>query len=141
MTDTNRDHVLADLRTRLMNELRKTIRPEFLNRIDEIVMFQPLTEGDIRHIVDIQISHVRETVEKSGIHLDVTDDARDWLAKSGFDPAYGARPLKRMIQRAIVDPLAMKMLGGEFSAGDTVRVDHNERGQYIFERVASEAAV
>jgi ATP-dependent Clp protease ATP-binding subunit ClpB len=141
LTDENRDRVLADLRSKLMNELRKTIRPEFLNRIDEIVMFEPLNEAHIRHIVDIQIARVRETVEKSGLHLEVTDDAKDWLAKSGFDPAYGARPLKRVIQRAIVDPLAMKILGGEFTSGDTVRVDHNERGQYVFERIASEAQI
>ncbi|MDP4198797.1 MAG: AAA family ATPase [Bacteroidota bacterium] len=137
LTDENRDRLLADLRTKLMGELRKTIRPEFLNRIDDIVMFQPLTQADIRRIVDIQITRVAEMMQKSGIHLDVTTDARDWLAQSGFDPAYGARPLKRVIQRAVIDPMAMKMLSGEFLPGDSVRVDHTESGQYIFEKVSS----
>ena len=135
MKEENKDRVLANLRTLLLAELRKTIRPEFLNRIDEIVMFQPITEADIRKIVDIQLKRVVEMTEKNGIHLQVTDDARDWLAKSGYDPVYGARPLKRVIQKAIVDPLAMKLLGGEISPGDAVRVDHTERGQYTFERV------
>jgi len=139
MTEENRDRLLGNLRTLLLAELRKVIRPEFLNRIDEIVMFQPISENDIRKIVDIQLRRVIEMTEKNGIHLEVTTDARDWLAKSGYDPIYGARPLKRVIQKAIVDPLSMKMLGGEIAQGDTVRVDHTERGQYTFERVASEA--
>jgi ATP-dependent Clp protease ATP-binding subunit ClpB len=135
MNDENRDRILAHLRTLLMAELRKTIRPEFLNRIDEIVMFQPISESDLRKIVDIQLRRVIEMTEKNGIHLEVTGDARDWLAKSGFDPIYGARPLKRVIQKAIVDPISMKLLGGEIAQGDTTRVDHNERGQYTFEKV------
>jgi ATP-dependent Clp protease ATP-binding subunit ClpB len=138
MTDENRDQVLTRLRLRLMQELQKQVRPEFLNRVDEIVMFLPLTEQDIRKIVDIQLRRVTEMMEKSGIHLEVTGDARDWLAKSGFDPVYGARPLKRVIQKAVVDPMAIKMLGGEFIGGDTVRVDHTPSGQYVFERAGRE---
>ena len=138
MSDFNRDEILASLKSRLLGELRKHVRPEFLNRIDEIVMFKPLTQADIRKIVDIQLTHVIEMTGKNGITLEVSDDARDWLAKSGFDPVYGARPLKRVIQKAIVDALAIKMLGGEFLPGDSVRVDHNERGQYVFELAARE---
>ena len=141
MTDENRDQILTGLRQRLMQELQKSIRPEFLNRVDEIVMFQPLTERDIRKIVDIQLKRVIEMMEKNGIHLEVTDDARDWLAKSGFDPVYGARPLKRVIQKAVVDPMAIKLLGSEFLPGDAVRVDHTPSGQYIFERLQREAEV
>jgi ATP-dependent Clp protease ATP-binding subunit ClpB len=141
MTEQNKDRILGNLRTRLMAELQKQIRPEFLNRVDEIVMFQPLMMSDIRRIVDIQLKRTIELTEKSGVHLTVSDDARDWLAKSGFDAAYGARPLKRVIQRAIMDPLAIKLLSGEIQPGDTVRVDHTETGQYTFERVASEAMV
>jgi ATP-dependent Clp protease ATP-binding subunit ClpB len=131
----NKDQILGNLRTLLMAELRKTIRPEFLNRIDEIVMFQPITESDLRKIVDIQLRRVIEMTEKNGLHLEITNDARDWLAQSGFDPIYGARPLKRVIQKAIVDPLSIKFLGGEIQQGDTLRVDHNERGQYTFQKV------
>ena len=131
----NKDRILGNLRTLLLAELRKTIRPEFLNRIDEIVMFQPITEEDLRKIVDIQLRRVIEMTEKNGIFLEVSNDARDWLAKSGFDPIYGARPLKRVIQKAIVDPLSIKLLGGEVHQGDTIKVDHNERGQYTFDKV------
>ncbi len=141
MNADNADRILAHLRTLLMAELRKTIRPEFLNRIDEIVMFQPISESDLRKIVDIQLRRVIEMTEKNGIHLEVTNDARDWLAKSGFDPIYGARPLKRVIQKAIVDPLSLKLLGGEITQGDIVRVHHNERGQYTFDKVERDAFV
>ncbi len=139
MDVVNKDRILGNLRTLLIAELRKTIRPEFLNRIDEIVMFQPISESDLRKIVDIQLLRVIEMTEKNGIHLEVSNDARDWLAQSGFDPIYGARPLKRVIQKAIVDPLSMKLLGREIATGDTIRVDHNERGQYTFERVAGDS--
>lgn len=137
LTDENRDRLLSDLRTKLLAELRKAIRPEFLNRIDEIVMFQPLTQADIRRIVDIQVARAIEMLEKANIHFEITSDARDWLAQSGFDPAYGARPLKRVIQRAVIDPMAMKMLSGEFTAGDSVRVDHDDSGHYVFEKLPS----
>jgi ATP-dependent Clp protease ATP-binding subunit ClpB len=137
ITEKNKEEVLGRLKTHLLNELRKALRPEFLNRIDEVVMFQPLLQSDIRNIVDIQLRRVTELVEKNNMHIRITDDAREWLSKSGFDPAYGARPLKRVIQRSVVDPLATRMLSGEFMAGDTIEVDHTEAGQYTFTKVAS----
>jgi ATP-dependent Clp protease ATP-binding subunit ClpB len=132
MTDENRDDILARLKVSLLTELRKQIRPEFLNRVDEIVMFEPLLQSDIRKIVDLQLKRVLEMVSNAGYELRVTDDARDWLAKSGFEPMYGARPLKRLIQKQIVDPLAVKMLSGELAQGDTIEVDHDETGKYVF---------
>jgi ATP-dependent Clp protease ATP-binding subunit ClpB len=132
MTDENRETIMSELKIKLLNELRKTMRPEFLNRIDEIVMFQPLLQSDLRKIVDLQLKQVIDMAEKEGIELQISADARDWLAQTGYDPIYGARPLKRVIQKQIVDPLSMKLLGGEFVAGDTAMVDHNERGQYTF---------
>jgi ATP-dependent Clp protease ATP-binding subunit ClpB len=132
INDANRDAVMNELRTHLFAELRKAMRPEFLNRVDEIVLFQPLTQSDIRRIVDIQLKKVIEMVEKEGYNLTVSNDARDWLAQSGYDPVWGARPLKRIIQKHITDELAMKILGGEFASGDTIKVDHTEAGQYTF---------
>ncbi len=132
MTDENRENIMSELKTKLIGELRKTMRPEFLNRIDEIVMFQPLLQSDLRKIVDIQLQNLIKMVEKEGMEIAISNDAREWLAKTGYDPVYGARPLKRVIQKQIVDPLATKFLGGEFISGDTISVDHNDRGQYTF---------
>jgi ATP-dependent Clp protease ATP-binding subunit ClpB len=123
---------MSELKTKLIGELRKTMRPEFLNRIDEIVMFQPLLQSDLRKIVDLQLENLVKMVQKEGMEIMITGDAREWLAKTGYDAVYGARPLKRVIQKQIVDPLAMKFLGGEFVPGDGITVDHNERGQYTF---------
>lgn len=135
LTEENREDVLGRLKTQLLKELQKHVRPEFLNRIDEVVMFHPLLQQDIRKIVDIQLKRVEELVEKNNMTIRVTEDAREWLSKSGFDPTYGARPLKRVIQRAVVDPLASKLLIGEFVAGDIIEVDHTESGQYVFRKM------
>lgn len=132
MDEGNRDRIMNELRTALTSELRKVMRPEFLNRVDEIVMFQPLILSDIRRIVDLQIEKVIETVAKEGITITVGNDARDWLAKSGYDPVWGARPLKRVVQKQLMDVLALKMLGGEFESGDTIHIDHSETGHYTF---------
>ena len=132
MDESNRDRIMNELRTALTSELRKVMRPEFLNRVDEIVMFQPLILSDIRRIVDLQVDKVIETVAKEGVTITIGNDARDWLAKSGYDPVWGARPLKRVIQKHLMDVLAVKMLGGEFESGDTIHIDHSETGQYTF---------
>jgi len=98
-------------------------RPEFLNRIDEIVRFRSLTEADIERIVHIQLGHLANRLAARRLNLDVSDDAAAWLARAGYDPTYGARPLKRVIQRRISDPLALALLEGRYSEGDTVHVD------------------
>jgi ATP-dependent Clp protease ATP-binding subunit ClpB len=98
-------------------------RPEFLNRIDEIVRFRSLTEADIERIVGIQLRHLAQRLAARRLGLDVTDEAAAWLARTGYDPTYGARPLKRLIQRKIADPLALALLEGRYSEGDTVHVD------------------
>ncbi|HUQ64440.1 MAG TPA: AAA family ATPase [Acidimicrobiales bacterium] len=98
-------------------------RPEFLNRIDEIVRFRSLTEADIERIVAIQLRHLRTRLAGRRLGLEVSDEAMAWLAKQGYDPAYGARPLKRLIQREIADPLALALLEGRYGEGDTIRVD------------------
>jgi ATP-dependent Clp protease ATP-binding subunit ClpB len=121
------------VRPLIMQELRNTLRPEFLNRIDEIVIFMPLGREHIDRIVDIQLGHLRRRLAAKRIELEVTDTAKALLAREGYDPTFGARPLKRTIQRLVQDPLALKILEGEFVEGDTVRVDA-EGDQLVFRR-------
>ena len=111
------------VRPLIMQELRNTLRPEFLNRIDEIVVFMPLGREHIDRIVEIQLGHLRRRLAGKRIDLEVSDTAKALLAREGYDPTFGARPLKRTIQRLVQDPLALKILEGEFVEGDTVRVD------------------
>ncbi|MHB0858559.1 MAG: ATP-dependent chaperone ClpB [Anaerolineae bacterium] len=121
------------MRSRVMDALRQTFRPEFLNRVDEIIIFQGLTREQLAEIVGIQVRHLQALLAGQGIGLELTPAARDALAEEGFDPVYGARPLRRTIQRRIQDPLALELLSGEFKAGDTILVDVTE-GEYSFSR-------
>jgi ATP-dependent Clp protease ATP-binding subunit ClpC len=106
-------------------ELKKTFRPEFINRIDEIITFSPLSLEDMTNIVDLQMSEVRERMSEHGLMVEITDKAREWLAETGYNPDFGARPLQRAIQKHLESPLSLKLLGGEFSNGDTIIVDVN----------------
>jgi ATP-dependent Clp protease ATP-binding subunit ClpB len=110
-------------RREVMNTLREQFRPEFLNRVDEIIIFQPLTREQLRSIVDIQLRGLMKRLEERKIRVEPTDRAKDLLIEEGYDPTYGARPLKRALQRRILDPLAMRVLQGEFKEGDLVRID------------------
>jgi ATP-dependent Clp protease ATP-binding subunit ClpB len=105
------------------SQLHKYFRPEFLNRIDDVVVFRPLAQEELRRIVDIQLTRVAKLASEVGVVLDVTDDARAYLAEVGYDPTFGARPLKRAIQRLLQDPLAMLLLDEEVPEGATVRVE------------------
>jgi ATP-dependent Clp protease ATP-binding subunit ClpB len=106
-------------------------RPEFINRVDEMVVFHPLEQGQIRQIAVIQLGGLRKRLESHGFGLMVSDEALDLLAEAGFDPVYGARPLKRAIQHQIENPLAQRILAGEFASGDTIQVDV-EDGRFVF---------
>jgi ATP-dependent Clp protease ATP-binding subunit ClpB len=110
-------------RERVMDALRAHFRPEFLNRVDEVVIFEPLKKSDLHHIVDIQLGRLRKLLEDRKLTLEMTDAAKAFLGEHGYDPVYGARPLKRAIQKYLQDPLAMKVLSGEFQPGDTISVD------------------
>src|SRR5207253_6888181 len=107
--------------------------PEFLNRIDEIVEFQPLTKEQLADIVELQLERLRARLADRGIELELTDEAKHVLAEAGWDPTYGARPLKRAIQRMVENPLALRLLEGDFGEGDSVRVDARD-GELVFER-------
>ncbi len=113
--------------------MRETFRPEFLNRIDEIVVFEPLTREQIGEIVELQLERLRPRLAERGLSLELTDAAKEHLAEAGWDPTYGARPLKRAIQRLVENPLALRLLEGEFDEGDTVRVDAKD-GELSFEK-------
>lgn len=121
------DNVMGELRIQLPDLLRKTIRPEFLNRIDEIVLFKPLTKREIRKIVDIQLERVKNQLSEKEINILVSDEAKDWLAERGYDVTFGARPLKKVIQKYLVNSLARELLAGKFSNGDTIKVNVAER--------------
>jgi ATP-dependent Clp protease ATP-binding subunit ClpB len=121
---------------RSQDQMREFFRPEFLNRIDEIVEFQPLTQEQIGSIVELQLQRLRERLAERRIELELTDAAKAALAEAGWDPAYGARPLKRAIQRQLENPLALRLLEGDFADGDAIRVDARG-GELVFERAAA----
>jgi ATP-dependent Clp protease ATP-binding subunit ClpB len=124
----------ATVRSRVMEEVRQVFRPEFLNRMDEVIVFHPLGEQHIAEIVGMQVNHVRKLLEDRRITLELTDEAQILLGKKGYDPAYGARPIKRVIQQNIQNPLAMALLKGEFREGDTVLADVDEQGGIVFSK-------
>jgi ATP-dependent Clp protease ATP-binding subunit ClpB len=117
-----------------MVTLREHFRPEFLNRLDEIIFFHPLGRGHMKRIVDIQLSGLVKRLEERKIRVQLTDAAKDDLVQDGYDPAYGARPLKRAIQRRVLDPLALQVLEGSFAEGDVVVVDRKPGGGLKFEK-------
>ena len=125
-----------EIQTRVMDVLRQTFKPEFLNRIDDIVIFHPLTKDRMKSIIDIQIERLRKLLKEKKIALTLTEKAKTHLAEAGYDPAFGARALKRLLQKEISDPLAIKILDGEFKEDDTVTVDVKE-GKVTFSKVSN----
>jgi ATP-dependent Clp protease ATP-binding subunit ClpB len=124
---------------RTAEALRDVFRPEFLNRIDEIVVFHALSRDQLADIVELQLERLRARLAERGLSLELTDSAKELLAEAGWDPTYGARPLKRAIQRMVENPLALRLLEGEFEEGDTVRVDARD-GELVFEKATPIAA-
>jgi ATP-dependent Clp protease ATP-binding subunit ClpB len=110
-------------RRQVMEALRAHFRPEFLNRIDEIIFFHALGRDHMKTIIDIQLRGLVKRLEERKIHVRLTDAAKEQVVREGYDPAYGARPLKRTIQRRVLDPLALRILEGDFGEGDTIVVD------------------
>jgi ATP-dependent Clp protease ATP-binding subunit ClpB len=130
--------VIMTSNIRSSNELRDRFRPEFLNRVDEVVTFEALTKEQLADIVELQLARLRDRLAERRIELEVTDEAKELLAEEGWDPAYGARPLKRAIQRLVENPLALELLEGRFGEGDVVRVDADD-AELVFERVEAAA--
>jgi len=133
------EQVDEKIREQIEEVLAATFKPEFLNRIDDTVIFHRLSKADIGRIVELQVNQLVGRVRERGIEIELSDDARTLLGNLGYDPTYGARPLKRVIQKQLVDKLALKILEGEFGEGDRVRVDAAE-GEIVFERVGTPAA-
>ncbi|MFM8177827.1 MAG: AAA family ATPase, partial [Candidatus Kapaibacterium sp.] len=134
VTEENRDELVNGARLHILELLRQRMRPEFLNRIDEIILFKPLTPGEIRRIVSLHLRSLTAKLSGEGIGLEVSDDVLDWIAQIGYDPQYGARPLKRALQRYLTDVLAMKILSGDFASGDTVTVSVRDTGGLEFSK-------
>jgi ATP-dependent Clp protease ATP-binding subunit ClpB len=118
----------SQMRDRVLEALREHFRPEFLNRIDETVVFHALTAEQLKFIVDLQLNYLNKRLAERKIALSATESAKEWLARTGYDPLYGARPLKRLIQREIENPLATKLLEGTFVDGDTITIDSDDEG-------------
>jgi len=118
-----------DTRKRLLEALRHQFRPEFLNRVDDIIVFNTLSREHLTKIVTIQIDNVSKLLKDRKVKLEVTEAARDLIISEGYDPQFGARPMRRAIQRLIQDPLALKLINGEFLEGDTILVDSPKQGE------------
>ena len=114
------------MKEKVMTEVRKLFRPEFLNRLDDIIVFHELNEEQIRQIVEFMTEDLEKRLAERKLGLEIADAAKSWLAKAGFDPVYGARPLRRAIERYVENPLSAKILAGEFKEGDIVVVDLKE---------------
>jgi len=128
INENNKEQILEDTKKEVMSMLKRTIRPEFLNRIDEMIMFTPLTREQIADVVGLQISIVRKMLEPQGVTLDVTDAAVDYLAEVGFDPEFGARPVKRAIQRYMLNDLSKKLLAEEVDRSKPITIDADDSG-------------
>ena len=132
ITDENYFEVIEETKEEVLQLLRKTVKPEFINRIDEIVMFRPLVRKDVRKIVTIQVDLIKKRLAESGIHLEVSDEALDRLAKLGYDPQFGARPLKRVLQREILNELSKQILAGKINKDAVIHVEIKNDVEFEF---------
>ena len=134
------DQDTAKVHQQIQAELKRTFRPEFLNRVDEIIIFSNLTVEDVERIVDLQMAEIADRLHEQGLQVELTDEAREWLAREGFDPQFGARPLRRALQRHVESPLSVQLLRGEFQRGGLVVVDVGEDG-LLFEQREGEGSI
>jgi len=137
MTDLNRLEVIARAKNQVYDLLRKTIRPEFLNRIDEVIMFQPLTREEVKEIAMLQFKHIQATLMENGITLTASDAAIDWLAQLGFDPQFGARPLKRVMQKKLLNELSKQILAGKVRKDDHIELEIDKNHDFVFKNAES----
>ncbi|MBX9850866.1 MAG: ATP-dependent chaperone ClpB [Cytophagaceae bacterium] len=132
ISEINKDEIVEKTKNEVVDLLRKTIRPEFLNRVDEIIMFQPLSKNEIRKIVDIQFRIIKQRLEESGIQIEASDDVLDYIGELGFDPQFGARPLKRVLQRMILNELSKEILSGKIKKDTLIGITLNDKHEIQF---------
>jgi ATP-dependent Clp protease ATP-binding subunit ClpB len=135
INDENYFEVLETTKDEVLALLRKTVRPEFVNRIDEIIMFRPLSQKDIRKVVDIQVDLIRKRLDEAGVKIDISDAARERLSKLGYDPQFGARPLKRVLQRELLNELSKQILSGKVSKDSVIFIDLKNETDFVFENL------
>lgn len=135
LTDINREEVIAKTKLQVFDLLKKTIRPEFLNRIDELIMFTPLNREEVRSIVEIQFKSIQKNLTEMGIEMSATEEALDWLAELGYDPQFGARPLKRVMQKKVLNELSKQILSGKVNK-DSVILLSKENNELVFQNVS-----
>jgi ATP-dependent Clp protease ATP-binding subunit ClpB len=135
LTDFNTDEVLAKTKLEVFDLLKKSMRPEFLNRIDEIIMFSPLSRNEINNIVRIQFNSVASMLAKNDIRIHITEDAIDWLAQLGYDPQFGARPLKRVMQKRVLNELSKQILAGTISKDAVIEIDIDKANNFVFKNL------
>jgi len=128
LTESNREQLLEETRKQVFGLLRQTIKPEFLNRIDELIMFTPLQKEEIKAIVALQFNMVKQRLQKSQIELEITANAIEWLAGAGFDPSYGARPIKRLFQKSILNELSKAIISEQIKTNDCILIDSDTTG-------------
>jgi ATP-dependent Clp protease ATP-binding subunit ClpB len=136
INEHNREEVLAATKREVYDLLKKTIRPEFLNRIDEIIMFNPLTRDEIRDIVKLQFNTVAKMLRQNDIRVSITDEAADWLSQLGYDPQFGARPLKRVMQKRILNELSKQILSGTINKEDIIEIDLDNSNNFLFRNIS-----
>ena len=129
------------MKEKVMAEVKRTFRPEFLNRLDEIIVFHELTEEQLRSIVDLMVRDLQQRLAERKLDIELTEKAKSWLAREGYDPVFGARPLRRVIERHVENPLSTRLLRGEFKEGDTVKVDLGDEGLTFVAKASARAAV
>lgn len=129
--EQNQDKIVEKTKVEVLDLLKKTIRPEFLNRVDEIIMFKPLTRNETNDIVRLQFNGVKKMLQKNNIEINITENAINKLADIGYDPLYGARPLKRVIQREVLNQLSKMILSGKLVPNEKIMVDV-ENGEFVF---------
>ena len=139
ITEKTRERVMASVRLEVFDLLKKTIRPEFLNRIDEVILFNPLDRDEIKQIVRIQFNGIAKMLKQNDVKITISEEAIEWLSQLGYDPQFGARPLKRVMQKRILNELSKQILGGSINKDDVIEIDLDDKSNFVFQNLKVEA--